>query len=99
MRSQLKLCFCPSLLLIYRLLVEKLPTGMLITSSNVQTVHLFNSQNGYDIFLLCFGLILIPLTLYYTIEEFMEMYRLRFSYCTKLWNLIDLSIAVVSLFI
>lgn len=70
---------------------------MLITSSNVQSVHLFNSYNGSDIFLLCLEIILIPLTIYYTVEEFLEMYRLRLSYCTKLWNLIDLSIAVVSI--
>lgn len=78
-------------------MIEKLPTGMLITSSNVQSVHLFNSENSLDIFLLCLEILLIPLTMYYTIEEFLEMYRLRFKYFTKLWNLVDLSIAVVSL--
>lgn len=73
-----------------------MPTGMLVTSSNVQSVHLFNIDNSFDLFLFGLEIILIPLTVYYTVEELSEMYRLRLMYCTSLWNLIDLSISVVS---
>lgn len=80
----------------YRLLIEKMPTGMLITSSNVQSIHLFNADNSFDLFLFGLEVALIPLMIYYTVEELLEMYRLRLMYCTKLWNLVDLSISVVS---
>lgn len=73
-----------------------MPTGMLVTSSNVQSVHLFNIDNSFDLFLFGLEIISIPLTVYYTVEELSEMYRLRLMYCTSLWNLIDLSISVVS---
>ncbi|XP_063697771.1 polycystin-2-like protein 1 [Culicoides brevitarsis] len=74
-------------------LVTKIPTGMLVTTSNVQSLHLLNLSDNYDIFLLCLEIILIPFTICYTVEEFCEMYRHRLAYCKKLWNLIDLTIA------
>uniref|UniRef100_A0A336LV54 CSON005454 protein n=1 Tax=Culicoides sonorensis TaxID=179676 RepID=A0A336LV54_CULSO len=78
-----------------QLIIEKLPTGTITTSSNVQSIHLFNLKSGTDITLICLQAFLVVLLLYYTLEELLEMYKFRIKYCTKLWNLIDLSIAAI----
>lgn len=76
------------------MLAEVLPTGSLITSWNIQTVELLTVEN---VLMLILKIIVILFAFYYTLEEFYEMFKFRLAYCKKLWNIVDLAVALVSI--
>lgn len=71
--------------------------GGVITSDSLRSIDLLTLNTIEDKVLLSFEIICLLLVLFYTFEEIMDMVKERLSYITRFWNIIDISIIIVSM--
>uniref|UniRef100_A0A8C4XW06 Polycystin-2 n=1 Tax=Gopherus evgoodei TaxID=1825980 RepID=A0A8C4XW06_9SAUR len=86
-----------NLFCIVRLLVEFPATGGLITSWQFQPVKLIHYISTFDFFLAACEVAFCLFTLYYVIEEILEIHIHKLHYFRSLWNCLDILIIVLSI--
>uniref|UniRef100_A0A674IRU6 Polycystin-2 n=1 Tax=Terrapene triunguis TaxID=2587831 RepID=A0A674IRU6_9SAUR len=85
-----------NLFCIVRLLVEFPATGGLITSWQFQPVKLIHYISTFDFFLAACEIAFCLFTLYYIVEEILEIRIHKLHYFRSLWNCLDILIIVLS---
>ncbi|XP_071829952.1 polycystin-2-like protein 1 isoform X3 [Apostichopus japonicus] len=85
-----------NLFCIVRLVVEFPPTGGAIPTSTFRTVKLLRYVTAMDYFIMACEGIFVLFILYYSVEEFLEIKRHKFSYFKSTWNCLDVIIIAVS---
>ncbi|CAM5106911.1 unnamed protein product [Eretmochelys imbricata] len=85
-----------NLFCIVRLLVEFPATGGLITSWQFQPVKLIHYISSFDFFLAACEMAFCLFTLYYIVEEILEIRIHKLHYFRSLWNCLDILIIVLS---
>jgi len=80
-----------------RVVIEFPPTGGVYPYANFYSVKLLRYQNIYDYVTLGFEMVFIILVFYYTIMVNRDIIKLRWSFFTRIWQIIDLIIILVSL--
>ena len=86
-------CVC----VLNRLLAEFPATGGVLTSWQFQTVRLIRYTSGWDYFVGMCELAFCLFTLYYVVEEVLEIHIHRLHYFKSLCNCLDVLIVVVRL--
>lgn len=71
--------------------------GGVITSDSLRSIDLLTLNTIEDKVLFSFEIICLLLVLFYTVEEILDMVKERLSYITRFWNIIDISIIIVSM--
>lgn len=84
-------------LLRFRLGFEFPPTGGIIPYSRFETVKLLRYITASDYALMGVELVFAVFTLYYIIEEFIEIKENKLEYFKTFWNVIDLFVITVTL--
>lgn len=79
-----------------KFIVEVLPTGGLITSTNYQIFNVINLSSAADCILLMFELIFVVQICLYSWNEGKQMKLMRWSYFRYMWNIIDSTILLIS---
>ncbi|KAF6209374.1 hypothetical protein GE061_015121 [Apolygus lucorum] len=77
-----------------KVIFEFPPYGGIIPSFSSSALRLLRYVKPWDYFILSCELILVCFTLYYSSEEFLQIYRLQESYLSNRWNILDLLIIV-----
>lgn len=86
-----------NVLCVSKLIVEVLPTGGLITSTDFRPSGLLGYTTASDLFLVVFEVLLAIQVLIYSVHEIIQMKKMGWNYF-NFWNFIDLIILFVSYF-
>lgn len=81
-----------------RLVFEFPPTGGVITSYSIRPLKLLRYLSLLDYIILGLEIVFVLYIIFYTIEEILEMICFTWEYFCSVWNLVDLSIILVSNF-
>ncbi|CAF0734591.1 unnamed protein product [Didymodactylos carnosus] len=79
-----------------RMIVEFPATGGAIPSQAFNTVKLIRYVSSKDYFVLACEVLFVLFTLYYTIEEVIEISQIRIQYFKTIWNILDVVIILIS---
>ncbi|KAK0398464.1 hypothetical protein QR680_002599 [Steinernema hermaphroditum] len=79
-----------NLFCVVQLIFEMPATGGVFTMSSVNTLRLIRYVNFGDYVVLAFEAVFCAYVLYYIIEKFIEIIRMKLSFFTDFWNLLDL---------
>ncbi|KAK3795236.1 hypothetical protein RRG08_056296 [Elysia crispata] len=85
-----------NLFCVIRLLVEFPATGGAIPSWTFRTVKLIRYVTVMDYFVLACEIIFCIFLLYYTVEEVLEIKKLKLSYFKGFWNILDILVIIIS---
>ena len=80
-----------------KLVCEFLPTGGIITSNSIQVQKLLRYVTTKDSVIFGFEIALIVFVIYYTVEELIELSKLRIKYFSDGWNVLDCIILIQAL--
>ncbi|VDP85309.1 unnamed protein product [Echinostoma caproni] len=80
-----------------QIVVEAPGSGGLISTSEFRSVKLLRYVTTFDYFVLACECIFLLFTLYYIVEEIMEISKHKCSYFTSVWNWLDIIIIALSL--
>ena len=83
---------------VIKIFFEFPPTGGLVKGIDMRTVKLVRYVNNSDYFTMGFEVIFSILVLYYCVEELLELSKKKFEYLRNVWNIMDISLILVSLF-
>ncbi|BFZ03163.1 hypothetical protein BsWGS_06202 [Bradybaena similaris] len=86
-----------NLFCVVRLLVEFPATGGAIPSWTFRTVKLIRYVSAGDYFIMACEIIFCIFIFYYTVEEILEIKKLKLSYFKSFWNILDLMVILISL--
>ncbi|TPP55950.1 Polycystic kidney disease protein 2 [Fasciola gigantica] len=86
-----------NLFCVAEILVESPGSGGLITASEFRSIKLIRYVTTFDYFVLACECIFLLFSLYYIVEEIMEISKHRLSYFTSVWNWLDIIIIALSL--
>ncbi|CAF1188330.1 unnamed protein product [Adineta steineri] len=79
-----------------KLTVEFPASGGAIASKTFSTVKLIRYVSSMDYFVLACEIIFVIFTLYYTVEEVIEIRHYRLQYFKVMWNVLDVVIILIS---
>ncbi|CAF3934368.1 unnamed protein product [Adineta steineri] len=79
-----------------KLTVEFPASGGAIASKTFSTVKLIRYVSSMDYFVLACEIIFVIFTLYYTVEEVLEIKHYRLQYFKVMWNVLDVVIILIS---
>ncbi|GFN78422.1 polycystic kidney disease protein 2 [Plakobranchus ocellatus] len=85
-----------NLFCVIRLLVEFPATGGAIPSWTFRTVKLIRYVTVMDYFVMACEIIFCIFLLYYTVEEVLEIKKLKLSYFKGFWNILDILVIIIS---
>ncbi|CAF4205861.1 unnamed protein product [Rotaria sp. Silwood2] len=79
-----------------KLTVEFPASGGAVPSKSFSTVKLIRYVSSMDYFVLACEILFVIFTVYYTVEEVLEIARFKFHYFKTLWNILDVVIILIS---
>ncbi|UJR08879.1 hypothetical protein I4U23_013134 [Adineta vaga] len=79
-----------------KLTVEFPASGGAVPSKSFSTVKLIRYVSSMDYFVLACEILFIIFTVYYTVEEILEIKHYRFHYFKGIWNVLDIIIILIS---
>jgi len=79
-----------------KLTVEFPASGGAVPSKSFSTVKLIRYVSSMDYFVLACEALFIVFTVYYTVEEVIEIARFKFHYFKAIWNVLDVIIILIS---
>ncbi|CAF4587465.1 unnamed protein product [Rotaria sp. Silwood1] len=79
-----------------KLTVEFPASGGAIPSKSFSTVKLIRYVSSMDYFVLACEVLFVIFTVYYTVEEILEIARFKFGYFKTIWNILDVVIILIS---
>eukprot|EP00095_Tigriopus_kingsejongensis_P002369 maker-scaffold579_size130606-snap-gene-0.31 protein:Tk02369 transcript:maker-scaffold579_size130606-snap-gene-0.31-mRNA-1 annotation:"pkd2 " len=85
-----------NLFCIVKLTFEFPATGGILPFSSFRTVKLLRYVTAWDFFILACELIFCGFIFYYIIEEGLEIRRHKYSYFKSVWNILDLTVIIIS---
>ncbi|CAF3336661.1 unnamed protein product [Rotaria socialis] len=78
------------------LIVEFPASGGAVASKSFSTVKLIRYVSSMDYFVLACEILFIIFTVYYTVEEVLEIMRFKLYYFKTIWNILDVVIILIS---
>ncbi|CAF0734186.1 unnamed protein product [Rotaria sordida] len=79
-----------------KLTVEFPASGGAVPSKTFTTVKLIRYVSSMDYFVLACEILFVIFTIYYTVEEIIEIARFKFRYFKTVWNVLDVVIILIS---
>ncbi|KAF5406231.1 Polycystin 2 like 1 transient receptor potential cation channel [Paragonimus heterotremus] len=82
---------------VVEILLECPASGGIVLNSEFRSIKLLRYVTTLDYFVLACECIFLLFTVYYIVEEIMEIAKHRLSYFTSIWNILDIIIIILSL--
>lgn len=86
-----------NLFCVIKLVAEMPPTGGIVPSYTMRTVKLIRYAAPMDFFVLGCEALFCVFILYYLVEEFLEIKKLKLTYLKEFWNILDLLVLAISI--
>ncbi|KAA0196751.1 Polycystin 2 [Fasciolopsis buskii] len=86
-----------NLFCVAEILIESPGSGNLITTSEFRSIKLLRYVTTFDYFVMACECIFLLFTLYYIVEEIMEVSKHKCAYFSSVWNWLDIIIIALSL--
>eukprot|EP00094_Tigriopus_californicus_P009732 TCALIF_09381-PA protein Name:"Similar to PKD2 Polycystin-2 (Bos taurus)" AED:0.09 eAED:0.09 QI:23/1/1/1/0.9/0.90/11/108/699 len=86
-----------NLFCIVKLTFEFPATGGILPFSSFRTVKLLRYVTAWDYFILACELIFCGFIFYYVVEEALEIRKHKYSYFKSVWNMLDLTVIIISI--